>query len=57
MAKSKVKVNEQALKGWISPSATELKPKELYNMQFGRSIMTEKEFESYFREYYPKKEE
>ena len=44
MAKNKVKVNEEALKGWISPSATELKPKELYDMQFGRAIMTEEEF-------------
>lgn len=41
--KNKIKVNEQALKGWISPSVTELRPKK-YNMQFGTPIMTEEEF-------------
>ena len=41
--KKKVKVNENALKGWISPSVTELRPKK-YNMQFGTPIMTEEEF-------------
>ena len=55
MAK-KVKVNEQALKGWISPSLSELQPKELYNMQFGKTIMTVEEFESHFPEYYKDKQ-
>ncbi len=42
--KNKRKVNEDALKQWISPSVTELKPKK-YNLQFGRPIMTEEEFD------------
>lgn len=42
--KNKRKVNEEALKQWISPSVTELRPKK-YNMQFGTPIMTEEEFD------------
>jgi hypothetical protein len=44
MAKKEVKVNEDVLKNYTSPSR-ELLRKEEYNFQVGRTIMTEEEFD------------
>ena len=43
MARKKTKVNEQALKGWISPSREILKPK--ITPKDGKPIMSEEEFD------------
>jgi|11_taG_2_1085331.scaffolds.fasta_scaffold05495_5 hypothetical protein len=43
MARKKTKVNEQALKGWISPSREILQPK--ITPKEGKAIMTEEEFD------------
>jgi len=44
MGKKKIKVNEDVLKNYTSPSR-ELLRKEEYNFQVGNSIMTEEEFD------------
>jgi len=43
MARKKTKVNEQALKGWISPTREILQPK--LKPKEGKGIMTEEEFD------------
>lgn len=43
MSKKQIKVNEEVLKNYTSPSR-ELLRKEQFNYQLGNSIMTEEEF-------------